>query len=292
MRIELNQVSRSFGRFHALREVDLEIPPGSRVALIGPNGSGKTTLVRILAGLLNWEGEVRIAGLDARRDRAALAPQMAYIPQVPPGFRVPVEEVVTAICRLRGIDEERVWELAEVLDLDREAVIGKGFRDLSGGMKQKLAIATALAPGAGLVLMDEPTASLDADARDRFFALCRRLPEETTVVLCSHRLEELRSLVDRIVVLEEGRVSFQGTARDFLDARTRSVVELVCDAEDRAPWLHAAGFVRGRGGRWRATVDHVDKRELVLRITHELGLDLADLQVRELERLELPGEDS
>lgn len=291
MRVELNKVARRFGAFHALREVDLEIPSGARVALIGPNGSGKTTLVRILAGLLGWEGSVRIAGLDARRDRAALAPQMAYIPQVPPGFRVPVEELVTGICRLRGITEEQVWEIADHLALDRAAVIGKGFRDLSGGMKQKLAIATALAPGAGLVLMDEPTASLDADARDRFFSLCRRLPEETTMVLCSHRLEELRSLVDHIVVLEDGRVSFQGTAREFLDARTRSVVELVCDSEDRADWLHSAGFVRGRGGRWRATVDHVAKRELVLRITGELGQDLADLQIRELERLELPGDE-
>jgi len=291
MRIELQGVARSFGRFHALREVDLQIPPGARVALIGPNGSGKTTLVRILAGLLDWRGEVRIAGLDARSERAALAPRTAYIPQVPPGFRVPVEEVVAAICRLRGIDEARVWETAALLDLDRDAVMGKGFRDLSGGMKQKLAIATALAPGTELVLMDEPTASLDADARDRFFALCRRLPEETTMVLCSHRLEELRSLVDHIVVLEEGRVSFQGTARDFLDARTRSVVELVCDSEDRASWLHDAGFVRGRGGRWRTTVRHGAKRELVLRITAELGGDLDDLQVRELERLELPGDE-
>ena len=87
-------------------------------------------------------------------------------------------------------------------------------------------------------------------------------------------------------------MSFQGTAREFLDARTRSVVELVCDAEDRAPWLHGAGFERGRGGRWRATVDHGRRRELVLRITAELGGDLEDLQVRELERLELPGEDA
>lgn len=289
MRIELRGLAKSFGRFAALRGLDLELPAGARVALIGPNGSGKTTLIRILLGMLRYRGSALLDGVEAAARARRAEGVAAYIPQAPPQFRVPVAELVAAVCGLRGSRPERVAELASVLGLDLAAAAGKEFRSLSGGMKQKLLIALALASAAPLQVMDEPTSSLDAAARDRFFELCADLPVATTLVLCSHRLEEIRGLVDRVVALDEGRIVFAGPVTEFLAARSRSVVEIECRDAGPDLWLRQAGFRRGADGRWRATVSLAGKRELVLAATRELGAGLLDLQVRDLERIELPG---
>ncbi len=287
MRIQLDGLRKRFGRFEALRGVDLDLPSGSRVALIGPNGSGKSTLTRALLGLLSYQGRALLDGVEAMERARAADGYAASIPQAPPQFRMPAGELVEAVCSLRGSEAAPAWAAAELLGLRRSEAEGKEFRGLSGGMKQKLLIALAVCSGAPLLVMDEPTSSLDAAARDTFFELCSSLPASSTLLLCSHRLEEIRSLVDRVVVLMEGRVAFEGSAASFLAARSRSTIELSCPDPGCAARLRELGFLPGAGGRWRATVRHAEKRELVLLATREFGEDIQDLQIHDLERLEL-----
>ncbi|MFN7940138.1 MAG: ABC transporter ATP-binding protein [Thermoanaerobaculia bacterium] len=285
MRIETRGLSRRFGHVVALDHLDLDLPAGSRVGLVGPNGSGKSTLLRVLLGLLAFEGEARVDGRDPRRERLELARRLAYVPQAPPQLFAPVAELVGAICELRGLDESEVYALARRLGLDVDAARPVPLRGLSGGMKQKLLLAVALASRPELLVLDEPTASLDAASRDRFYRLFEEIPSGTTLLLCSHRLDEMRHLVDRVVSLEEGHLRFEGSADAFLADRALALVEAQALDETAGRRLRQLGFHPGAGGWWQKTVEQTEKLALLPRLGSELGGSLANLNVRDLESI-------
>ena len=208
--IEIAHVSKRFGRLRALDDVSLRIAMGERVGFVGSNGSGKTTLLRALVGLLRVDGRVTIDGVDvAVQPERALA-GVAYVPQIAPPLDAPVGELVRACAALRGVDRDRVREQAAALGVELSAVARTRMRDLSGGTKQKLLAALALAAQPRLLVCDEPTANLDAPARAAFFAAVDAQPPEAVLVLCSHRADEIAHLVDRVVELREGRLFADG----------------------------------------------------------------------------------
>lgn len=227
MKIELREARKRFGETEVLRGLTLQIEAGQRVGLVGPNGSGKSTLVRLLLGLLSAEGSVRVDGLDPFCGHAQLLPKMGYVPQNPPQWSAPVSEVVATVCGLRGIGEAEVKKLCLRLSLEWDSIQDRPLRNLSGGMKQKLLIALALSSSASLFILDEPTASLDARSRELFFQLYAERARGATLVLCSHRLEEVQKLVDYVLFLCEGRVSFFGEVAAFLSQRSTNIVELI-----------------------------------------------------------------
>jgi ABC-2 type transport system ATP-binding protein len=285
MRIEISRVDKSFGKVAALRDVDLAVPSGAKVALIGPNGSGKTTLIRVLLGLVDHRGTVR---LDGGRRRADLARRIAYVPQVAPHMAATVGDLVRAICDLRDLDRAAVVAAADRLELPLATLDRREFRALSGGSKQKLLIALALAPRPDLVILDEPTASLDAEARGRFLTLQRELVGDATLILCSHRLEEIRPLVDHVVALDEGIVAYDGPAAEYLAGRVGTLLELRYRGTDPS-WLVAKGFAPGVDGWWSKSVDREAKLALVPAALGALGTQLADLIVRDVDLVELGG---
>lgn len=285
MRIETRALTRRFGRVEALRGLDLAIPAGRRIGLVGPNGSGKSTLLRVLMGLLDHGGEVRVGGLDPRRQRLELAGRLAYVPQLAPGLAATVAELARAVERLRGLDVAELAARAAGLGLRWEAIADVPFRGLSGGMRQKLLVALALASRAELIVLDEPTASLDAATRETFFDMFGALPEGTTSILCSHRLDEMRHLVDHVVALEEGRVRFDGPAESYLRTRALSVIEVQLGSGQDGDWLAALAFRPGHAGWWRRTVDQGAKVELLPRLAARLDGSLANLHVRDLESI-------
>lgn len=218
MRIEIRQATKRFGGVQALRGVDLVVPEGRRLALVGPNGSGKSTLVRALLGLIDVGGAVLLDGHSPYESRIEVARKLAYVPQVAPALGATVREVVDLVTLTRGLAVTEVEKVARSLDLSLESVARQPFRNLSGGMKQKLLLAIAFAARPQLLVMDEPTASLDARTRERFFGLCEELGSEVTLILCSHRVEELQKLAQHVVALEEGRVVFDGPAVGYLES--------------------------------------------------------------------------
>jgi len=292
LRIEARGLTRRFGRIEALRGIDLAVPSGRRIGLVGPNGSGKSTLIRILMGLLTHGGEVLVGGCEPRRQRVEIARRLAYVPQVPPALAATVSELTAAVRRLREVDLADLRRKAGELGLDWETVADLPFRGLSGGMKQKLLVALAFASGAELVILDEPTASLDASTREVFFRMFERLPSTATLLLCSHRLDEMRHLVDYVICLEEGRVRYDGPAADYLRERALSIVEVQSLNGRDTEWLEAEGFRRGQGGWWRQTVHQGRKAELLPSLAGRLGASLANLHVRDLETISIePGGD-
>ncbi|HEU4728079.1 MAG TPA: ABC transporter ATP-binding protein [Kofleriaceae bacterium] len=281
MRIELHRVGKRYGKVTALADVTLDVPSGARVALLGANGSGKTTLTRILMGLVRHDGELRLGGASPG---PALAARIGYVPQISPPWSAPVGEVIAAVAELRSVPTSRIAAGAAQLGLDVAAIAARPFRGLSGGSRQKLLIALAFASTPALAILDEPTASLDAAARQRFFDLARERMGHATVILCSHRLDELRTLVDHVVVLADGRVAWSGPADRYLSEHVASVIELqVAEGDDT--WLRRNGFARGAAGWWQRPADADEKLALVPAALASLGPRIRDLAVRDAERV-------
>jgi ABC-2 type transport system ATP-binding protein len=206
MRVELRNVWKRFGAQVVLRDVNLSLERGARVALVGPNGSGKSTLLRTIMGLLRCEGEVLLDGRSPFRHRDDTAQQLAYVPQAAPQLAATVDAVVGAIADLRSLQRSEIARFGAELGLELASIQEKPFRALSGGMKHKLLIALAFASRPSLYILDEPTASLDVAARSRFVELLHESAKNATVIVCSHRLEEVAELVQGVVELGEGRI--------------------------------------------------------------------------------------
>lgn len=289
MRVELQGLGKRFGRVQALAEVSLSLPAGSRTALLGPNGSGKSTLVRVLLGMLTANGRVLVDGRPLGDDRAALAPRIAYVPQIAPRLAAPVRDVVRAVAGLRGKPWSAVAGVAAELALDLDALAARPFRALSGGQRQKVLAALALSSGAELLLLDEPTASMDPASRGAFFRLVEALPPSTTVLLCSHRLDEIRRLVDAVVVLAEGRVAWQGSVDGYLDRHAEAVVEVRTAGTGADDWLSARGFSRGSTGWWSKQVPAGERALLIGEIGRSLNGQVRDVLARDVERLQPRG---
>ncbi len=287
MQIEVHGLTRRFGDVLALDEVSFTVPAGRRVALVGPNGSGKSTLNRVLMGLVACSGSVRLDGHSPFRERVAVAHRMAYVPQIAPQLAAPVRDLLRAVAGVRELRRGGFEAVASHLDLDLAALGPRPFRSLSGGMRQKLLITLAFASDASLLVLDEPTGSLDAQARERFFELFEAIDGGSTLLLCSHRLEEVRPLVDDVLYLSEGRLAWQGAAAAFLEACGVASFEVWADGDAAAAWLRARGFRRSAAGPWLRSVPAAEKMKLHAELARELGSSLRNLNVRDLENLDL-----
>ncbi len=285
--ITVAQVTKRFGRVTALDGVTLTIGSGEHVAFVGANGSGKTTLLRALLGLVQVEGRISIGGVDVAREPEVALRSVAYIPQIAPPIDAPVREVVRAHAALRGKDESATWHRAERLGLDATRTRAKRFSELSGGMKQKLLAAMALASEAPVLVCDEPTANLDGEARASFFEQLGERPKTGIVILCSHRIEEVRQLVRRVVELGDGKVVRDAPLEEILRDLCAFRVEIALREGARAAedLLRARGFEPCGARRFGANLAQNEKVAHVTRALAEIGDDIADLSVTPLEDL-------
>jgi ABC-2 type transport system ATP-binding protein len=212
--ILFKNVAKTFRRARVLDGISLEIGLGERVALIGSNGAGKTTLIRCLLGEYVFDGEVAVDGLDPRRNRTAVLGTIGFVPQLPPPLKMPVGQLIDFSASLCGTDPQRIDAIAGRLGLDVAGVRSRQFIRLSGGMKQKLLIAIALGRDARLLVMDEPAANLDPEARKIFFDLLAERQDEATMIISSHRLDEVSSLVNRVIEMDMGKVVLDDRVAD------------------------------------------------------------------------------
>lgn len=204
--IRFNNVSKSFRRAHILDGIQLEVGLGERVALIGSNGAGKTTLIRCLLGEYTHDGEVLIQGRNPRLERTEVLGLIGFVPQLPPPLKMPVGQLIDFSAALCNTPAVRMHEIAIRLGLDIASILARPFNKLSGGMKQKLLIAIALGRDAKVLVMDEPAANLDPQARKIFFELLEERAQSATMLISSHRINEVSALVNRVVELDLGKV--------------------------------------------------------------------------------------
>ena len=204
--IRTQSLCKRFGRFVALDDVNLDIAAGEVIALWGPNGAGKSTLIRCLLGLLPFQGRIEVAGLDVRKHGKAVRRIIGYVPQEPALFDdLRVDEAALFFGRLKRAEAREVAQMLR--DVHLEPHLRKRVRELSGGLKQRLALGLARLCDPPVILLDEPTASLDAATRQELLIDVAALRDRgKTVLLISHRPEEVQPLADRIVTLEAGRI--------------------------------------------------------------------------------------
>ncbi|MBL8449731.1 MAG: ABC transporter ATP-binding protein [Dechloromonas sp.] len=260
--IRLHNVAKTFRRARVLDGISLDIGLGERVALIGSNGAGKTTLIRCLLGEYTHDGEVSVADRDPRSHRTAVLGSIGFVPQLPPPLKMPVGQLIDFSASLCGTDPRRIHAIAKRLGLDVEVVLGRQFVRLSGGMKQKLLIAIALGREAKVLIMDEPAANLDPEARKIFFELLAERQDDTTMIISSHRLNEVSTLVNRVIELDMGKVVLDDRVADDVSLAgvlaCRIVVKRAEPAFAKA--LGAWNFAdRGNGLVWEGNVSGPDR---------------------------------
>ncbi len=217
--IAIRGVSRAFGEFKALRDVDLEVASGELVALLGPSGSGKTTLLRIIAGLEKQDaGSVMIAGQEST-GLASRSRDIGFVFQHYALFKhMSVRQNIGFALKMRKTPKARIdARVDELISLFRlDGLTARYPDELSGGQRQRVALARALAFEPRILLLDEPFGALDARVRQELRRWLRRLHDDigVTTVFVTHDQEEALEVADRVVVMNEGRIEQIGTPEE------------------------------------------------------------------------------
>jgi ABC-2 type transport system ATP-binding protein len=265
--IEVTGLRKAFGQTQALDGLELHVAPGEVHGFLGPNGSGKTTTIRILLGLIRADaGTARLLGGDPWHAAVTLHRRLGYVPgDVTLWPNLSGGEVIDLLARLRGgLDEKRKAVLLERFELDPT----KKARAYSKGNRQKVALIAALAAGAELLILDEPTAGLDP-LMEAVFRDC--VEEERragrTVLLSSHILSEVEALCDRVTIIRAGRTVDSGALADLRHlSRTSVRAELARPPEglDGLPGLYDLDI---EGTRVSCQADNSALDELLERLT-------------------------
>ncbi len=215
---------KRFGKATAVDGLNFAISAGETVALWGQNGAGKTTVLRCLLGVLPFEGTITVGGKSSRTESKMVRQQIGYVPQeVRLHSDLTVRESIAFYARLRRVSADRSatlmveWDLTEIAD--------KRVGDLSGGMKQRLALAIALLSDPPILLLDEPTSNLDVHTRHEFWTALEDLKKAgKTLIFCTHRLDEIFRLADRVIVMDRGKKVAEGPPTHLDGYLSRDVV--------------------------------------------------------------------
>jgi len=217
--IEAVGLSKFYGPFAAIRDVSFQAPTGQVAAFLGPNGAGKSTTMKILTGYLAPSaGRARIAGLDVQKDRIQAAEHVGYLPENGPLYpEMTPLELLRFFGRARGMTARRLKKrIDEVVDQTHlDEVLEKTIHKLSKGYRQRVGMAQALLHEPDILVMDEPTSGLDPNQIRDVRNLIRALAKTKTVLLSTHVLQEVEAICDRVILINEGRIVFDGAPQEM-----------------------------------------------------------------------------
>ncbi len=203
--IKVVDVTKKFGNVLAVDSVTRNIKEGEAVALIGANGAGKSTLIKCILGLLDYKGTIEIQNHDIKENPKFSKSLIGYVPQDPLFYDMKTINILDFFGSIRGVDKKRINDLLNVVGLEDHK--NKLSSELSGGMRQRLSFAIGLLSDPPVLILDEPTSNLDANARGDFLNLVKEHKDQgKTVLFSSHRLDEVYWLADRVLFMKSGRV--------------------------------------------------------------------------------------
>jgi len=232
--IAVEGLSKTYGSVVAVSDLSFSIARGSITALLGGNGAGKTTTLSMLLGLLlPTRGSIHLFGVDMANDRFQVLPRINFSsPYVDLPQRLTITENLRVYARLYGVVNinERIDEMLEALDL--QAMRKRRYGTLSAGQKTRVAIAKAMLNKPELLLLDEPTASLDPDSADRIrrYLTDYKVRTHATILLASHNMGEVEQLCDDVIMLHRGGIVARGTPAQLIaDFRRDSMEQVFID---------------------------------------------------------------
>jgi ABC-2 type transport system ATP-binding protein len=218
--IQIDNLSKFFGKKQVLHDINLQIQAGQVIGYIGPNGAGKSTTVRILAGLdNNFKGSVKIKGIDVKENPLAVKRIIGYIPELAELYDVLTPlEFLLLVGRLHDMEDAQIEERAgRMLDfLGLKDQLHERMDTFSKGMRQKVLLVSGLLHNPEIIFMDEPLSGLDANAVILVKEIILRLVEQgKTIIYCSHNMDTVEKISDRIILIAEGKVVADGNFQEL-----------------------------------------------------------------------------
>ena len=282
MSINIQKLSKSYGKTLALNNISLTFNQTGVVGLLGPNGAGKTTLMKILTGYLNqWEGKVSIGTMDLREELKNIQQKMGYLPENNPLYlEMYVKEYLNFVGDLYGLKKAPVEEVISKTGLQEHSL--KKIETLSKGYKQRVGLAATLLHNPQYLILDEPTTGLDPNQVVEIRKLIQTLGKEKLVFLSTHILQEVEAMCDRVVILNKGSVVLNQTLKT-LKTDDLQVVAVSFDyrvenvALQKIP--HVKTVVNTFDFEYELTFEtQEDMRPAVFDFAHDNGLKILNLQ--------------
>lgn len=280
--LKVEGLSKSYGTVRALQSVSFEVKPGEVFGLLGPNGAGKTSLISIVVTLERASGgRVLAFGDDVILERAETKKNIGWVPQevINHGY-FSVAEILRFQAGYYGVSDSgtKIEELLHSLDLFPHR--DKKVRQLSGGMKRRLMIAKALVHEPELLLLDEPTAGVDVELRQKLWAFVKQQRDKgVSILLTTHYLEEAERLCDRVAIIHKGQIQAIDSTRDLISRWSRKQVVLRLNREMSS--LQHPDLVRGDGQVWTFMTDMKKPLGQLLNELHVQASEIVDVQMQE-----------
>jgi ABC-2 type transport system ATP-binding protein len=294
--ITAEHVSKFYGARAAISDLSFGIAKGEVIGLLGRNGAGKTTTLQLLSGLLApTSGRMVIDGHDLREDPEGVRARIGFLPEKPPLYpEMTVEGFLAFVARIKGIRADVAGHVTRAVEATNlESVRHDLIATLSLGFQRRVGVAQAIVHRPALVLLDEPTSSLDPAQVVQMRELVRGLARQHTVIVSSHLLAEIEKTCDRLLLLREGKLVGEGTEEE-LARRVSSVQSLEVEVRGSAVALGRALLTVTAVRSHRVEADHdgvvrarvelaTDAREELARALVEAGLGLRRLERQRLE---------
>ena len=283
--ISVTDLVKRYGARTVVDRVSLEVARGEIVGFLGPNGSGKTTTIRMMCGLLTPDGGVgNVLGHDILRDQRQIKREVGYMTQRFSFYEdLTIEENLQFVAGIFALGPEAVRDT--LADLGLSSRKGQLAGSLSGGWKQRLALAACIMHRPQLLMLDEPTAGVDIELRQQLWDYVQTLNDRgVTVVLTTHYLEEAEELCDRIAIINHGKLIANKPTRELVDMAREKIVVVTLDADVSVLPSHAAFDKVEREGE-RGLAIHYNKDRVnageVLAAVNAMGHGIVDVSTRE-----------
>ncbi|MFD2526437.1 ABC transporter ATP-binding protein [Flavihumibacter stibioxidans] len=228
--IRIVQLSKSFGEKQVLKDISLDIYPGQVIGYIGPNGAGKSTTVKILCGLLpDFEGSITVKGIDLRQEPMEVKKLVGYVPELADLYEVltPVEflELIAGLHQLEpAMAADRIQKMLVAFGLG--ANLHQRMDTFSKGMRQKVLLISGLLHDPDIIILDEPLSGLDANSVIIVKELISQLAAQgKTIFYCSHMMDVVEKVSDRIVLINDGRILADGSFEELQESMGKSSLE-------------------------------------------------------------------
>jgi ABC-2 type transport system ATP-binding protein len=282
--IEVRDLVKKYGSLTAVDGISFDVKKGEVFAFLGPNGAGKTTTVEIIETIREpTSGQVRLLGMDVLKHKRDIVPRIGVLPQEFSSFdRITVRETLQYYSRLFCCKNTDIDGLIELVNLKEKT--NEQYRNLSGGLKQRLGIAITLVNDPEVVFLDEPTTGLDPRARREVWDVLLGLKKKgKTVFLTTHYMEEAELLADRVAIISKGKIIAMDSPDGLIEKNANYLMLTLKSVDQKAfDVIRGMGLepVRDEHKNIRVKVEHTQDIQMILDSLKNAGVNFSSLDVR------------